>query len=127
MSEPVLVMEHRDAPPWIAAHPLACLTGIEMMLHLTNAGRVWRGCTKPQRALLDEVCPPLVARLRSARELWADELPVLDLPAMRLEALRRRGLVDDADRLTARAVHTYHWTHLPPPRPVVDVHLPEEA
>jgi hypothetical protein len=128
VSEPVLVMESRKTSPAMARHPLATLTGIEMMIHLTDAGRIWRGCTKPQRALLDEVCPPLVARLRSARELLADELPALDLPARRMEALRRRGLVDDTGRLTAKAVHTYHWTHLPPRhRPIVDVHLPEEA
>lgn len=128
MSEPVLVIEHRATSPAMGRHPLATLTGIEMMLHLTAAGKVWRGCTKPQRALLDDVCPVLVARPRAARELLAEELPVLELPARRLEALRRRGLVDDANRLTAKAVHTYHWTHLPPRgRPVVDVHLPEGA
>lgn len=127
MSEPVLVIEYRETSAAMARHPLATLTGIEMMLHLTAAGRVWRGCTKPQRALLDEICPPLAARLLAARELLANELPVLDLPVRQLEALRRRGLVDDANRLTAKAVYTYHWTHLPPRPSVVDAHLPEGA
>lgn len=128
MSEPVLVIEHRETSPLMARHPLATLTGIEMMLQLTAAGKVWRDCTGPQRALLDRLCPPLVARLLATRELLATELPVIYVRhAQMARALRRRGLLDGQSRLTAKAVHTYHWTHLPPRPSAVDVHLPEEA
>lgn len=109
LTEPVLVVTRRETSPVMAAHPLATKTGVELMMHLLNADTMWRGCTKPQRAWLEEVCPPLVSRLLATGALSTDDMPVVSLPAQRMAALRRRGLVDDTGRLTGHAVHTYYW------------------
>lgn len=112
MSEPVITARVRELSPADTAHPLATQNGVDLLMHIIEADKVWRGCTKPQRVLLGELCPPLVERLVIERKLSADDMPLVARRKATLDALRRRGLVDDQGRLTAVAVHTWYWRNL---------------
>lgn len=111
MTEPVLTVDHVPVTASMRTHPLATLGGINLMAALLDAGKTWSGCTKPQRALLHELCPPVVAALMVRRSLHPEDMPVLPERVSRssVAALQRRGLADDRGRLTGRAV--YVWYH----------------
>jgi hypothetical protein len=91
-------------------HPLASLTGITALLNMVRADQVWSSCTKPQQALLAELCPPVMANADEG-SIPEEVLPVLPfaVPDRTREALRRRGLIDHRDRLTTRAVHAWFY------------------
>src|ERR1044072_7901443 len=105
MSEPILTATKRPVNEAVAKHPLATQTGLNLMMHLIEANTVWSGCTNPQRALLNELCPPVAERLVREGSLTADDMPLLPerVTVRSFEALQRRGLVDDRGRLTGRA------------------------
>lgn len=111
MTDPVLTVDTVPITDSVRSHPLATLTGINMMVDLLTAGKVWSTCTKPQRALLAKLCPPLVAAVMVRRRLFPEDMPVLPERVSRssVAALQRRGLADDRGRLTGLAVHT--WYH----------------
>lgn len=109
MSEAVLTVERRTTPGAAREHILATRHGAELMVHLLESMTVWDRCTGPQRVLLAEVCAPVVERLLEVGQFGREDLPVLELPAARMDALRSRGLVDDDGRLTGTAVHAYYW------------------
>lgn len=112
MTEPILTATTHKRPTGAAArHPLATRTGIDMMANLLEAGRVWRRCTKPQRALLEQLCPPVAERLVTEGSLTTEDMPRLPerVGKRSVEAMQRRGLCDDSGRLTGRAVHTWYY------------------
>lgn len=92
-------------------YPLANRRGIEMFGHLVEAAMVWSRCTKPQKALLAELVPPVVEVWLERGSLSVEDLPMLPERVSRSSwaALRRRGLADDQGRLTWRAVHTWFY------------------
>lgn len=109
-TDPVLTVAAVPRPP--RRHALATQSGLSLMVEMLEADRVWSGCTNPQQVLLAELCPPIVEILLRERELRADQMPTVPegtRQSMR-DALARRGLVDDAGRLTGRAVHAWYWT-----------------
>lgn len=94
----------------IAQHPLATFTGQAIASEALKGQQVWLQCTKPQRALLDRLCPETVEELKAVGRMDAARLPLLPVslhPAMHA-ALIRRGLADGY-RLTARAIHAWYW------------------
>lgn len=112
MTEPILTATKRPVTREVAEHPLATQTGIALMCHLIEADQVWSGCTKPQRALLAQLCPPVAERLLAEGALTAEQMPVLPdgtRQSMR-DGLARRGLVDGQGRLTGPAVHAWFYT-----------------
>lgn len=111
MTEPILTATKRPVTEAVAKHPLATQTGLNLMMHLIEAATVWSGCTKPQRALLNELCPPVAARLVAEGSLTADDMPMLPerVTVRSFEAMQRRGLVDDRGRLTGRAIHAWYY------------------
>lgn len=112
MTDPVLTATKRPVTREVGEHPLATHTGIALMCHLIEADKVWSGCTKPQRALLSELCPLVAERLLAQGAVTADQMPVLPdgtRQSMR-DALNRRGLADEQGRLTGRAVHAWFYT-----------------
>lgn len=108
---PVLTVERRPITPAVAAHPLATRTGIALLGHLISADVAWSGCTKPQRTLLAELCPPVVEELLRGGALVVEQLPMLPAGTRRVmrDALHRRGLVDEHGRLTGKAVHAWYY------------------
>lgn len=111
MTDAVITVNRMAVTPAMKAHPLATQGGLTMLSHLIEADRVWTSCTKPQRALLAELCPQAVEVLLERGGLAADEMPLLParVTTVSREALRRRGLLDDADRLTGCAVHAWFY------------------
>jgi len=111
MPDPVLSVRRVPVTDDMRSHPLATESGISMMVNLLEAGRVWDSCTKPQRALLSELCPPVVESLLSQGQLSSEDMPELPfkIGQSTRDALRRRGLVDDRDRLTGCAVHAWFY------------------
>ena len=92
-------------------HPLATMSGVTLMAHLIESDRVWMSATKPQRALLAELCPPVIEVLVERGALAANELPVLPdrVTVASRVSMQRRGLVDDDGRLTGAAVHAWFY------------------
>lgn len=111
MPDPILTVERRPHPGTDAQHILASRTGLEALGHMLEADRAWTGCTKPQRRLLEQWCRPLLARLLAEGHLTAEDMSVVGAQRRTVEALQKRGLVDDKGRLTGRAVHAFYWTH----------------
>lgn len=111
MTEPALTANIVSVTDAMKTHPLATRSGISMMVNLLEAGQVWSKCTKPQQRLLSELCPPVVDQLMQAGQLMPDQLPELPfkIGESTRNALRLRGLIDDRDRLTGRAVHTWFY------------------
>lgn len=111
MTNPVVSVRRVPVTDEMKSHPLATESGISMFMHLIEAGKVWDRCTKPQRALLAELVPPVVDELLAKDALTVADMPVLPerVTAASRAALRRRGLVDDSGRLTGCAVHTWYW------------------
>jgi hypothetical protein len=111
VTEPILTATKHPVTEAVATHPLATQTGLNLMVHLIEADTVWSGCTKPQRVLLNELCPPAAEKLVREGSLTADDMPLLPdrVPVRSFEAMQRRGLVDDRGRLTGRAIHTWYY------------------
>ena len=111
MTEPVLTVNRVPVTDAMRKHPLATESGLSMMMNLLEGDRVWSACTKPQRALLAELCPPAVAALLVRGELSTEDMPLLPerVTAASRTAMQRRGLVDDAGRLTGCAVHAWFY------------------
>lgn len=111
MPDPVLSVCRVPVTQDMKTHPLATRSGISMLVHLIEAGKVWDGCTKPQRALLAELCRPVVETLLARDSLTAEDMPELPFKTSdrTREALRRRGLIDDRDRLTGCAIHAWFY------------------
>jgi hypothetical protein len=107
---PVLTVERRPVTAELARYPLATRTGIAMLGHLIEGDRVWSGCTKPQRAILDALCRPVIEWLIERGQLDAADLPELPerTTTQTRAALLRRGLVADG-RITGRAVYAWYW------------------
>lgn len=111
MTEQVLTVRRVPVTQSMKEHPLANRQGIEMFGHLVEAAMVWSRCTKPQRALLAELVPPVVEVMLAKNALTVADLPVLPERVSRSSwaAMQRRGLADDRGRLTRRAVHTWFY------------------
>lgn len=112
MTEPVLSMTRIPVTDVTRTHPLATKSGISLLAHLIEAGQVWSSCTKPQRKLLNELCPPVVDVLVEHGQLLPVDMPGLPfrVTVASRAAMERRGLVDEHGRLTARAVHAWFYT-----------------
>lgn len=99
-----------DKVPMVyVGHP----TTVAMMGHLLVADRIWSGCTKPQRALLAELCAPVAATLIERGYATIGDLPYLPNTVRKStrDALDRRGLVDaQTGRVRGKAVYAYWWT-----------------
>lgn len=108
---PVLTATPVSVTPEMKHHPLATRSGIEAIVNMLLADRMWRQCSKPQQALLDELCRPAAAKLLATGELSAADLPVAPatVPKRTRDALRRRLLLDADGRLTATAVHSWYY------------------
>lgn len=91
-------------------HPLATLQGLVAFAHMVDAYQVWQRMTKVQRALLCELCPPVFAESVETGVL-PDPLP--SLPDSARSSTRgsmvNAGLVDNAGRLTLKAVRAWYW------------------
>lgn len=111
MAEPVLTAERVAVPEAAGEYPLANQAGLSMLTNLLVADKAWSACTKPQKALLSELCPPVAEQLLEMRELTAEDMPVLssEIRTVTRAALERRGLVDGAGRLTGKAVHAWYY------------------
>lgn len=111
MTDAVITVNRMAVTPAMKAHPLATQGGLTMLSHLIEADRVWTSCTKPQRALLERLCPPVVEALLARGALSEDDMPALPARATAATraALRRRGLINDDGRLTACAVHAWFY------------------
>jgi len=111
MTEPVLTVNRVPVTESMKTHPLATQPGINMFVHLLEADMVWSGCTTPQRALLADLVPPVVDVTMAKDSLSVEDMPVLPerVTAASRAAMRKRGLVDDAGRLTACAVHAWFY------------------
>lgn len=109
-TEPVLTVERRPVSPLMAKYPMGTLTGVLMLEALIEGGRIWSGCTNPQKTVLDALCRPVFAQLLEAGSLRAEDLPELPggTTAQMRAALRRRGLNDNG-RITGRAVYAWYW------------------
>lgn len=138
MADPVLTVRPVEVTPEIARHPLATQTGLSIFIEVLAAGQVWSDATKPQRALIESLCEPLIPRLLAQGCLTEADQPFVPhnlTPVHMRTAMYRRGLISErTGRLTARAVHAYYWQVWretnPVPRivdvqRVVDVQLPE--
>lgn len=106
-----MTAKQRKITPALRTHPLATQAGIALLANLIEADRVWTGCTKPQRALLSDVCPPVAERLIRDGKLTTADMPVMwgECGISTLRALQRRGLVDEEGRLTATAIHAWYY------------------
>lgn len=111
MTTPVLTATPISVTEETARHPLATLTGIGILTEMLAADTVWRDCTKPQWALLAEICAPTVEALLAVGQLPKEAMPYLpdDVRAATREALLRRGLILDNGQVTGKAVHAYYW------------------
>lgn len=111
MPEPALTITPLPVTSAVAQYPLATQTGIRLLQHRIIADRVWKRCTKVQRALLDVLCRPLLERLVTPGELTVEDMPSLP-PTTRSStrgSLSSAGLVDNHDRLTGQAVHAWYY------------------
>lgn len=111
MTVNVLTVNRIPVTETMKTHPLATRSGIAMLSHLIEADQVWSSCTKPQRSLLAELCPPAVAVLLEQGALKLADMPVLPdrVMAATRAAMRRRGLINDDGRLTGCAVHAWFY------------------
>lgn len=107
---PVLTATTVPVTSAMRSYPLATEAGIQALQHLINGDRIWSGCTKPQRRMLDTLCRPVIATLRGRGELKSGDLPELpeSTTAQMYAALRRRGLQENR-RLTSLAVYAWYW------------------
>lgn len=96
MADPVLVAERLPVTSEVAAHPLSTRTGIALLGHLISADVAWSGCTKPQQALLAELCPSVAEALLRDGAVVLEQMPLLP-------AGTRHG------RLTGKAVHAWYY------------------
>ena len=111
MTEQVLTVRRVPVTQSMKTHPLATQSGITMFVHLLEADKVWSGCTRPQRALLAELVPPVVEVLLAKDALSVEDMPMLPERVSRSSwaAMQRRGLADDRGRLTGCAVHAWFY------------------
>lgn len=131
MTEPALTVSRIPAPndPEMAAkYPLAFQAGVIMLSHLIEGDKIWSGCTKPQRAVLNAVCRTVLPTLMERGELHTGDLPHLpeSVTTQMRSALTRRGLAVDG-RITGRAVYAWYWTiGIKERQALRDAHLPGE-
>jgi hypothetical protein len=90
-------------------HPLASRKGIAILVNVLEADSVWRQATKRQRELLTEVCAPVIEAITNGAQPPAVKIHESG-HKLTLESLRRKGFLDDDNRLTERAVHAAYWT-----------------
>lgn len=112
MTEPILTAQRRRVTGVVATtRPLANRTVIDRIVDTVVAAQVWSGCTEPQRALLEELCPALAEKLVCEGILKAEDMPPLPERVGRqsVAAMYRRGLCDESGRLTGKAVHTWYY------------------
>jgi hypothetical protein len=111
MTEPVLTVNRLPVTQEARKYPLATQSGIAMFVHVVEACQVWSKCTKPQRALLAELVPPVVDVMLAKGFLSMEDMPLLPGRVSRatIAAMQRRGLVDDQFRLTGCAVHAWFY------------------
>ncbi len=111
MTEPVLTTERKPIHPAMAKHPLAFKSGIELLINLVEAGKIWAKVTKVQRHLLDELCRPVIRELLERGELRAEDMPTVPdgLRSSTLGSLSSGGLIDDHHRVTGKAVWAWYY------------------
>ena len=109
--EPVITARRLPVTADVVSHPLATKTGITLLGHLISADIAWSGCTKPQRVVLAELCAPVAEVLLRDGAVGMEHLPCLPahVRVTTLDALRRRGMVDESGRLTGKAVHAWFY------------------